>query len=130
MNGERVTPDSWGRFLAWAVFGVAAALGLLVFGTLGALPIFVAGILAATRPGFRRSGIGVVAGVGAMSLYVAFVQRQGPGTVCWQTARASGCDEHLNPWPWLIVGVVLVAGAVAAFGRRRRIETAGLGLRA
>ncbi len=32
--------------------------------------------------------------------FVAWVQRAGPGTTCWQTATASGCDQHLNLWVW------------------------------
>jgi hypothetical protein len=27
---------------------------------------------------------------------------------------ASGCGHHLNPIPWLVVGIVLVVGAVIA----------------
>jgi hypothetical protein len=44
---------------------------------------------------------------------VAYVQRDGPGTTCWRTATSSGCDQHLNPIPWLVVGLVLVAAVLA-----------------
>ena len=47
-----------------------------------------------------------------LSLFVAYVQRDGPGTTCWHTATASGCDQHLNPMPWLVPVVLLVLGAI------------------
>lgn len=65
-----------------------------------------------------RSALGLVAGAGLLSLFVAYVQRDGPGTTCWHAATASGCDQHLNPIPWLVVGIVLVVGAVIAQSRR------------
>jgi hypothetical protein len=59
-----------------------------------------------------QSLFGLLAGAGLLSLFVAYVQRDGPGTTCWHTATASGCDQHLNPIPWLVAGVLLVVGAV------------------
>jgi hypothetical protein len=51
-------------------------------------------------------------------LYVAYVQRRGPGTVCWHTATASGCDQYLNPWPWLVAGAAFVIVSFIAHARR------------
>ena len=65
-----------------------------------------------------RSAFGLFAGAGLLSLFVAYVQRAGPGTTCWHTATASGCDQHLNPIPWLVVGIALVVGAVIAQTRQ------------
>lgn len=61
-----------------------------------------------------QSAFGLLAGAGLLSIFVAYVQRDGPGTTCWHTATASGCDQHLNPIPWLVVGLLLVLGAVLA----------------
>jgi len=72
----------------------------------------------ASRPGIRRSAFGVLSGAGALLLYVAWVQRAGPGTTCWHTQTASGCDQHLNPLPWLVAGMVLFVGGIAAHARR------------
>jgi hypothetical protein len=69
-------------------------------------------------PTGSRSALGLVAGAGLLSLFVAYVQRDGSGTTCWHTATASGCDQRLNPIPWLVVGIVLVVGAVIAQSRR------------
>lgn len=92
------------------------------------LPVAVLSVLAALRWGRRsagRSALGAITGAGVPFLIVAYVQRKGPGTVCWHTATASGCDEYLDPRPWLAIGLMLTLGGVAAFlvaraGRRLR----------
>jgi hypothetical protein len=107
-----------GWFWAWALLGSAAALGALSLGPLLAAPVVVIAWLMASRPGVRRSAFGLLSGVGALLLYVAWVQRAGPGTTCWQTQTASGCEQHLNPLPWLLAGIVLFFGGIAAHARR------------
>jgi hypothetical protein len=111
---DRLARGTWARFFAWALFGLIAGFGLLILGTLAAVVILVAVVLAATRPTLRRSWFGALTGVGAVSLTVAFAQRQGPGTICWHAATAAGCDQYLNPWPWFIVGAALVGAGFAA----------------
>jgi len=107
-----------GWFWAWALLGSAVTLGILSLGPILAAPLLVIGWLMASRPAIRRSAFGLLSGAGALLLYVAWVQRAGPGTTCWQTQTASGCDQHLNPLPWLVAGVVLFVGGVAAHARR------------
>lgn len=68
---------------------------------------------AARRPlGFRQrhraSASGLLTGAGLPLLFVAYVQRDGPGTTCYRAANSVGCNQHLNPVPWLIIGAVLV----------------------
>jgi hypothetical protein len=96
-------------------------VGLLVISPLAVVPAAI-GAWRATRASLRGSWPGLLAGIGAASLFVAFVQRHGPGTVCWHTATASGCDQYLNPWPWpwavegvapwAAAGVALVAASL------------------
>jgi hypothetical protein len=118
----------WGWFCAWALIGGLSVLGLISFVVVFALaivPLAGLGVLMAMRPDARRSAFGLLSGAGFLFLYVAYVQRDGPGTTCWHTATGSGCDEHLNPLPWLIVGVVLViAGIVghAIVNRSQRVS--------
>jgi hypothetical protein len=81
-------------------------------------PALIAGAAISRSQSARRSAFGLLAGAGLLSLFVAYVQRDGPGTTCWHTASASGCDQHLNPIPWLVVGLVLIVGAVLAQSRR------------
>jgi hypothetical protein len=107
-----------GWFWAWAVLGAAVALAALSFGPILAAPTLVIVWLMDSRPSIRRSAFGLVSGVGALLLYIAWVQRAGPGTTCWQTETASGCDQHLNPLPWLLAGIVLFVGGIAAHTRR------------
>jgi hypothetical protein len=80
--------------------------------------------MARSRAG-RQSLFGLLAGVGLLSLFVAYAQREGPGTSCWHTATASGCDQHLNPIPWLVIGVALIACAAIAQLRQNRPDAAG-----
>jgi hypothetical protein len=119
----RVSP-TWAWFLVWALVGSAAAFGLVSFITVaaaaGGLAILVAVWFAVRNPAFGASAFGAIAGVGALALVVAFLQRRGPGTVCWHTATASGCEDYLNPWPWLVVGVALVVTALVLQVRRMR----------
>jgi hypothetical protein len=110
--------DGWGWFFVWALLGSAAALGTVSFGPLLLLPTALVGVFVWRRPQSRRSAFGLLAGAGTLLLYVAWVQRDGPGTTCWRTATASGCDQHLNPLPWLVLGIVLVAAGFVAHARR------------
>jgi hypothetical protein len=100
------------------VFGAATAFGSVSFPTLAILLIIVGGSMARFRPALRRSWIGAITGAGALFMYIAYVQRRGPGTVCWHTATASGCDQYLNPWPWLVVGAGLVVTGLVVQARR------------
>jgi hypothetical protein len=117
---ERTHLAAWGGFCAWAFFGTASAFGLLICGTLAVLPILLGVWLLATPPSLRRSWFGVMTGVGLTLLYIAYVQRRGPGITCWHTATAGGCEEHLNPLPWLIAGAALVLLGFIAQARRMR----------
>jgi hypothetical protein len=108
----------WGWFCVWAFLGSAAALGAVSLGPLLLLPVLVLGVFLSRRPAIRRSAFGLLTGAGTLLLFVAGVQRDGPGTTCWHTATASGCDQHLNPLPWLALGVVLVIAGFVAHARR------------
>lgn len=123
---QRVAP-TWGWFVVWLFLGSTATFGLISFITPaavgGGLAILVAVWFAIRHPGFGASAYGAIAGAGAMALVVAFLQRRGPGTVCWQTTTASGCEDYLNPWPWLVIGVALIATGVVLQLRRMHSAT-------
>ena len=108
----------WSWFFAWALLGSASALGTVSLGPLLLVLTALIGVFLWRRPGVRRSAFGLLSGAGTLLLYVAWVQRHGPGTTCWHTATASGCDQHLNPLPWLIAGVALMVTGVVAHTRR------------
>jgi hypothetical protein len=108
----------WSWFFVWALLGSAAALGTVSLGPLLLVPTALLGVFLWRRSGVRRSAFGLLSGAGALLLYVAWVQRDGPGTTCWHTATASGCDQHLNPLPWLIAGIALIVAGVVAHTRQ------------
>jgi hypothetical protein len=105
----------WGWFTAWAAAGAALALGGISFG-----PILVAaaacGIaILAVRNRFQRTAFGLLSGPGIVALVVAWLNRQGPGTVYRHTGTASGADTYPDPRPWLVAGIVLVAVGLIGF---------------
>ena len=99
-------------FWAWLVVGAGAALAAVSLGPILALPIALIAVAMASRPSIRRSAFGFLSGIGIPLLYVAYAQRHGPGTTCWHTVTASGCDQHLSPIPWLVIGLVCLLGGV------------------
>jgi hypothetical protein len=117
-GARHVARCAW--FWAWVVVGAAGALGLVSLGPIALVPALVAGVAISRSRTGSRSALGLVVGAGLVSLFVAYVQRDGPGTTCWHTASASGCDQHLNPIPWLVAGIVLVVGGVTAQTRQLR----------
>jgi len=107
-----------GWFWAWAVVGAAGAFGVVSFiGFLLLIPVAGA-IFLLTRRQPVRGAFGALTGAGAILLLIAYLQRQGPGTTCWHTATAGGCDQHLNPIPWLVVGLICFVGGLIGHARQ------------
>ena len=116
----------WGRFAAWLLLGVGysfAVLGAMTIGVL-ILPVAIAGTLL-VRSRARGGTPGLQSGLGLPLLYVAFLNRDGPGTVC-ASLRGGGqrCSDEWSPWPWLVVGTALVVSGVLVFRSRRRMRLA------
>jgi len=109
----------------WALLGSAAGLDSVSLGPLLLVPTALVAVFVWRRPQARRSAFGLLTGAGTLLLYVAWVQRDGPGTTCWHTATASGCDQHLNPLPWLVLGLVLVAAGFVAHARQTQANSPG-----
>jgi hypothetical protein len=104
-------------FCAWTLIGAVAAVGLVSLGPIALGPALLAGAVLSTSATARRSRFGLLAGAGLVSLFIAYLQRQGPGTTCWHTATAAGCEQHLNPIPWLLIGLLLAATATVLQAR-------------
>src|SRR5205807_6389321 len=73
-------------FWAWAIVGAAGALGFVSLGPIALGPAMIAGVMMSASRVARQSALGLFAGAGLLCLFVAYVQRQGPGTTCWHTA--------------------------------------------
>jgi hypothetical protein len=105
-------------FWAWAVVGGAVAFSLVSFlGVLTLVPAVLVGFIVSRR--YPVNWFGVVSGIGVPLLVIAYLQRQGPGTTCTRTATGVSCDQHLNPVPWLVVGLLFLAAGVVGHAWRR-----------
>lgn len=111
-------------FLGWVLLGtgVGAGLGLGIPGGLFvALALLLVGGLLVVRQGLRPAQLGVVTGLSALPFALAWLNRHGPGTFCsGGVTGASACVVQSNPWPYVLVGLVLVVVGVLLFRRLRR----------
>lgn len=57
-------------------------------------------------------------GFGLPLLYVAFLNRSGPGEVCRLVDGGYQCGDQLHPLPWLAAGLVLTIAGVVLHARR------------
>ena len=122
---ERPTQPSWRWFIAWLLVGttyIVSVLGALSIGPFVLLPAILATCLLARRAAARSAILGLIAGFGVAPLLVAYLNRDGPGTICTVTAGGSSCTEEWSPWPWLVVGCLLLAAGFGVFIMRRRVR--------
>ncbi|PJI86724.1 hypothetical protein [Luteimicrobium subarcticum] len=107
----------------WVLVGAGIGLGISVIGLVTAPLAIVGGILLGTlgRRWALTTAPLVVSGLGVVPLYVAWLNRGGPGDVCH--AGGTACTEAMNPWPWAAAGVLLVALGVLLVVVAHRSET-------
>jgi hypothetical protein len=123
MAGNGSSGERAGWFVAWLLVGAAYGVGVIGILSIGifVLPLaLIATLLLVLRPAARAGAAGAVVGVGLPLLYVAYLNRSGPGTVC--TATRSGgqaCVDESNPWLWLAAALVIIAVGVAVTVARR-----------
>lgn len=112
-----------GAFLGWVLLGAGVGFGfgaVLVAGLVVALALLaVAGVLV-VRQGLRPAQLGMIAGLGALPLTIAWLNRHGPGAYCTSTGTGTACVTQWSPWPFALVGVALVVVSVVLFVRTRR----------
>lgn len=115
-------PVAW-AYGWWVVVGAVLAFGMASILSIGifVLPVGVAlAVLGARQPALRTRAVGgVLAGVGLVAFYIAWLNRGGPGTVCHSTATGSECSDQWSPWPFVAVAVMLVVISVAVLQPRR-----------
>ena len=125
----------WRWFVAWFLVGALYALAVLGALTIGifVLPVaVVATVLLARVPTARIGSTGLVSGAGLPLLYVAWLNRDGPGTVCTSTSSSSSCIDEWSPWPFVAVGSRVGRGRRGAVPPRpfanRPVDRTGRGL--
>lgn len=116
-------PTVW-SYLYWTLVGA-----LLGFGIIGALTIGILFMAAAVALGFagqrshtlnNRSARGIIAGFAVAPLYLAWINRRGPGAVCTTIDHGTGisCGDQWSPWPFLAVAIAILIGFVVAVRRK------------
>ena len=108
-------------FLVWVLVGTVLSLASMTIGVL-ALPVALVALLAMLKWGsWRKSSLGLISGVGLPLLYVAYLNRNGPGWVCRSYGNGGQtCEDSGSPWPWLLIGAALVATGILLFERGQR----------
>jgi hypothetical protein len=102
----------------WAAVGAGAVTAVLTILSIGIFVLLATAVLAAVlarRASGRLAWPGLLAGAGLMPLYVGYLNRGGPGTVCTTTRTGASCVQEVSPWPWVAAGLCL-AGAGLALG--------------
>ncbi len=113
------TLQRWLPFAAWAVTGAGAALALLTVLTIG--PFVAVGtaiwtVALVRRPAARGpAAYGALAGPAVVLLYVAWLNRGGPGEVCAADRGGVRCQDEWSPWPWLAAGVLFAIASVVLY---------------
>ena len=104
------------KYGLWVLVGALGGFGIVGLLTIGALALGLAILLALIAilvPGLRnRASLGVVGGLTAAPLYLAWLNRRGPGEVCSHMGTDVSCVEEWSPWPFAVVALALIAGCV------------------
>jgi hypothetical protein len=119
---------TWPAFGTWAAIGVGYSLGLLSLLTVGAVILALTAIATIVLTRWRRAvggASGLVVGAALPVFYVAYLNRDGPGTVCTSDARSESCMDEWSPWPFIAAGLLLVAVGSVMFVVLRRRWSAG-----
>ena len=119
-TGKRVAAWTYGY---WAVVGALVSVGIAALATVGiallalAITLAVVGVLVPALRG--QPSLGLVGGLAVAPLWIAWLNRDGPGDVCTTTATTQSCAEQWSPWPFAVVGVALVVACVLLIRRAR-----------
>ena len=118
----------WTAFAAWALAGALLVFSVLSGFSIGLfiLPLALIAIAAvAWRAAAWPESVGAVAGAGTVCLLIAFLSRdydpcpQGRVRVLRPGETSVECGG-MDPVPWLVIGIVLVAIPVASHAAMRR----------
>jgi uncharacterized membrane protein YedE/YeeE len=115
LQAARSSFGDW-AFWLWAVVGVSFGFGISVVGlfTVPAATLITIFLLTTRRT--RQSASGILVGIGVPLLVVAYLNREGPGTVChsFDGGHGTQCDDLYDPRKWLLAGLVFIVAGMAA----------------
>ena len=119
----RALGDTWRAFVGWCVAGAGGCFGALSLLTVGPFVLLgtlflCAWLLSVVKVGWAMGGL--LTGAALPMLYVAWLNRGGPGEVCTTTATSQTCGDEASPWPLVAAAVVLAVAGLVVFSRRRR----------
>jgi len=114
----------WLSTLAWASVGALGAFGIAGLATVGVFLLTGAAVVAAVAlsvPALRPPCLpGFLVGLSTAPLYIAWLNREGPGLVCTTTADSMSCSDQWSPWPFVALGVLFTGAGVALLVVSRR----------
>lgn len=117
---------TWWAFGLWCVTGAGLCLGVLSILTIGFAVLFVTLVVCGFllwRVGFGPAITGIISGAAAPVLFVAWTNRDGPGSHCTVTGTSSSCTDEWSPWPFVVVAVAMLVAGVTSFVRLRRAQS-------
>lgn len=118
--------NTWWAFGLWCVVGTGLCLGVISILTIGFAVLFVTLVACGFllwRVGFGPALTGIVAGAAAPVLYVAWLNRDGPGSHCTVTATSKACADEWSPWPFVVVAAAMLVAGVVSFLRLRGAQS-------
>ena len=85
------------------------SIGFILFPAM----LILAAVLARTSRG--NGAIGVISGLGAPLLYIAYENRRWRGVFCTGSPTVGRyCTQEWKPWPWAIAALVLIGTGIAS----------------
>gem|GEM_PF-2640933 len=104
-------------YVLWTLVGGLFSFGIMSILTIGPWAIIasvVLTIIGLADPSLRnRSVLMLISGIGIPVLYVAWLNRDGPGTVCRTDGASTLCGDEWSPWPFMAVALLLMGAGVA-----------------
>jgi hypothetical protein len=110
----------WGSIGALLGFGIAGLASIGVFLLPVALVLLVVAVLV---PALRSPATpGLLIGLSAAPLFIAWLNRDGPGLVCTRSGTTTTCVDEWSPWPFVATGVLLAVGGLGLLVHGRRVD--------
>jgi hypothetical protein len=103
-------------FWLWAAVGLGFGFGISVVGIVTVPAATLVTVFLLTRKRLRQGAYGLLVGIGMPLLLIAYLNREGPGTVCHTVdgGRGTQCDDLYDPRKWAAAGLAFIAVGMIA----------------